>query len=152
MLKAMLGEMNRYGDSHSEVLKILNTRPENDDDSNFQVQVFKDGKRLEKVQLNHGGDERNRNLIDMQIEICSEVGPEENRYEYLKFTKQHLNRIDVDEGEYVFANSENERLILKRPARQKKSNTSTHSSSDTACRSVRARTRGGKKGGQVNHC
>ena len=128
MLKAMVEEMNRYGESPSEVLEMLNANPENGDDSNFQIQVFKDGKRLKKDQVNYGSDEWKGNPMNDQIEVYCEV----DRHEYLKFTKQHLNRVDIDKGEYLFVNNEKERLILKRLARPKMFDFSMLSNSDTA--------------------
>mmetsp|Transcript_16106 Transcript_16106/g.23718 ORF Transcript_16106/g.23718 Transcript_16106/m.23718 type:complete len:376 (-) Transcript_16106:40-1167(-) len=132
ILKAMVEEMNRYGESPSEVLEMINAQPENCDDSEFQIQVFKDGKRLEKDNVNYGSDAWNGNPMCDEIQLYCETDPDNDKYEYLKFTKQDLHRVHVDRGEYVFVNNEKERLILKRLARPKTFNYNVLSSSNVA--------------------
>lgn len=43
MLKALIEEMNRYGESASDAMKLLNTKPEYSDDSSYDVVVSHNG-------------------------------------------------------------------------------------------------------------
>mmetsp|Transcript_11627 Transcript_11627/g.17544 ORF Transcript_11627/g.17544 Transcript_11627/m.17544 type:complete len:361 (+) Transcript_11627:57-1139(+) len=114
MLKAMVEEMNRYGEAPDEVLEMLNAKPEYGDSSTFKIQVFKNDKCIKKEHVNDNDDEWNGNPLTEEISFCCVVDPEEDEYQYLKFTSRDLNRVNADKGEYVFVNAEEEKLILKK--------------------------------------
>merc|ERR1712013_604809 len=48
MLKAMVEDMNRYGESPSEVLEYLNVRPDSEGSETFNVKLIVDGVKMEK--------------------------------------------------------------------------------------------------------
>jgi len=114
MLKAMVEEMNRYGETPDEVLEMLNAKPEYGGSSSFKIQVFKDDKCIKKEHVNDNYDEWNGNPLTEEISFCCVVDPEEDEYQYLKFTSRDLNRVNAEKGEYVFVNAEKEKLILKK--------------------------------------
>lgn len=50
MLKAVVEEMNRYGETPQEVLRVLNAKPEFDGGSKYTVELVKDGKSVPAVE------------------------------------------------------------------------------------------------------
>eukprot|EP00814_Leptocylindrus_danicus_P013255 CAMPEP_0116026688 /NCGR_PEP_ID=MMETSP0321-20121206/14048_1 /TAXON_ID=163516 /ORGANISM="Leptocylindrus danicus var. danicus, Strain B650" /LENGTH=394 /DNA_ID=CAMNT_0003499631 /DNA_START=29 /DNA_END=1213 /DNA_ORIENTATION=- len=140
MLKAMVEEMNRYKESPSEVMEMLNVDPEYGVDSDFVIKFYKDGKRVKKELVNYdeefwSGNPMNEDL-SFRVKIIKvkdkKDGDDDNNdsdsddedYEiiYAKFTKTDMKHIDADRGEYVFVNAEEERLVLKREEKPKMMN------------------------------
>lgn len=58
MLNAAVEEMNRYGESLTEVLEVLNIKPENRKSDTFKLELVLDGKSF-LVDRNHGGFQPN---------------------------------------------------------------------------------------------
>lgn len=54
MLKAIVEEMNRYGETAQEVIKILNTKPENEGMQNFTAEIFviETGEKIDGSEFN----------------------------------------------------------------------------------------------------
>lgn len=55
MLKALVQDMNRYGESLSDALKYLNIRPNGQGYEKFIVKFIVDGKKVEKAQKTWSG-------------------------------------------------------------------------------------------------
>ena len=118
MLKAMVEEMNRYGETPGEVMEMLNAKPEYGEDTEFLMQLFKDGKLVEKSLVNYDDDEWSGNPMNEDISVRVKVitDPEDDDYEieHRKFTKRDLKSINANRGEYVFVNLEKDQLVLKK--------------------------------------
>lgn len=119
MLKAMVEDMNRYGESPDEVLEMLNAKPEYGDSSSFKIQVFKKDKCFKKEHVDDGDDEWYGNPLTEKISFYCLVDPEEDEYKEMKFTARDMNRLNADKGEYVYVNGEEEKLILKKQSKSK---------------------------------
>lgn len=51
MLKALVEEMNRFGESATQALEMLNMKPQMDDGGTFLVEILRDGKQLNCKEL-----------------------------------------------------------------------------------------------------
>lgn len=51
MLKAVVEEMNRYNESPQQALELLNTKPQSNDGSNHDVNVYVDGVKMDKSNI-----------------------------------------------------------------------------------------------------
>eukprot|EP00816_Leptocylindrus_hargravesii_P006299 CAMPEP_0196824686 /NCGR_PEP_ID=MMETSP1362-20130617/92624_1 /TAXON_ID=163516 /ORGANISM="Leptocylindrus danicus, Strain CCMP1856" /LENGTH=386 /DNA_ID=CAMNT_0042205009 /DNA_START=50 /DNA_END=1210 /DNA_ORIENTATION=+ len=114
MLKAMVEEMNRYGESPSEVLELLNAKPEYGASSSFKIQMFVDDKCLKKEHVNDGNDIWKGNPLKQEINLYCIPDPDASRYQHIKCTMKDLRHVNSDNGEYVFVTSDNMRLVLRK--------------------------------------
>ena len=110
MLKAMVEEMNRYGETAQEVMSMLNTKPEYSESVEYDVQMTVDGVPVDDSNL---GDTRWRgnpmvtgiNTSFFQVEP-SQVGADdpEGDWESIRMTPKHLKSVDGKTGRFVFQN------------------------------------------------
>lgn len=112
MLKAMVEDMNRYGESPSEVLEYLNVRPDSNGDERFNVKLVVDGVKMEKgkVQPTWNGSPTSE-----VIRIYSEPGDsgdeeEETKHHY--FSSKNLVKLDPKTRAFKFKNEAGDVLIL----------------------------------------
>merc|ERR1712224_107647 len=111
MLKAMVEEMNRYGESPTEVLEFLNVRPEFSEDKYYDVKMTIEGKQL-TYDKHHLDNRWHGNPITEEIELsyrwpqtCTsgdDEGSVDYEYTSTKFCSQHIQRMDGNKGEFVF--------------------------------------------------
>jgi hypothetical protein len=115
MLKAIVEEMNRYGETAQEVLKMLNVKPAYEDDSNFDVAVFKNGKpygdKLSPSVVNKNP------LMDPSQHVAvyfkhKETGRMHDCQE-LSFEQEHMLPLDPKAGEFRYKMGDVE-LVLTR--------------------------------------
>ena len=98
MMKAMVEEMNRYGESPSEVLKFLNVRP-----------AFDTRKRYTAVLQLEGGVKEEKEWSGQPLlqEIpMSHLCKKSNETQYFKFTAKDLTSMDGGRGKFTFINQE----------------------------------------------
>merc|ERR1712137_572142 len=114
MLKAMVEEMNRYGEAPDEVLELLNAKPEYGASSSFKIQMFVDDKCLKKEHVNDGNDIWKGNPLKEVINLYCIPDPDNHRYQHIKCTMKDLKHVNSDNGEYVFVTSDNMRLVLRK--------------------------------------
>lgn len=111
MLQALVEEMNRYGESAQDAMKILNTRPDGAKDM-FDVKLTLAGedKPCEKDEVQaawHGNP--------FQGNISLEYEPnDEDDYRQVCFKNSDLTKLDAAEGKYHFTNEDGDKLLLTR--------------------------------------
>lgn len=118
MLKAMVEEMNRYGETPTEVLKLLNAKPEFSEESKYKVQLQIEGIDLpdDKVEQDTWvGNPLIKGVhLDYKVDLPLEEGeiePEWN-WEGVRFSAQDLKQVDPANGKFIFMNEAGARLVL----------------------------------------
>lgn len=116
MLKAMVEEMNRYDESPTDVLKLLNAKPEFSDESKYKVQLQVGGVDLPEDKIDqkewHGNPLVKGVHIDYKVVEKEGTDDEEWDWENCRFTTHDLKHVDALPGRFVFMNDDGERLVL----------------------------------------
>ena len=118
MLKAMIEEMNRYGESPKEVMNMINARPEFSGNTRYTVEL---------VPINSTGPVPQEMMEDKiwtgnplteELTIAYKVPDPEDSSDYnwerACFTTEHLRRIEAVDGQFIYINDTGEKLVLKR--------------------------------------
>jgi hypothetical protein len=120
MLKALVEEMNRYNESPSESMKMLNAKPEFGGDSKYKVTLQIKGldidiEAIEQEQW-QGNPLTNRVNIDYKSYTGKndEDGDLDWNWETARFDQGDLKQIDPQAGKFVFINEEGGRVTLNR--------------------------------------
>ena len=113
MLKAMVEEMNRYGESPQEVLKLLNAKPEFSDEAKYKVELQVEGVDIiqEKLEVTewHG----NPLVKGIYLDYRGEEDDEGDwSWENVQFTNNDLKQVDPTASKFVFMNDKGQRLVL----------------------------------------
>jgi hypothetical protein len=109
MLKALVEEMNRYGETPQEALKMLNAKPEFDSGSKYELKLSLDGKAIDidwPSQIE--GNPLNRH-IDVQYDPTPD--DDDSDMEVIKFTPNDLIKIEPSNGRFIFEDGR-ARLVL----------------------------------------
>jgi len=111
MLKAMVEEMNRYGETAQEVMGMLNTKPEYSESVEYEIQLTMDGVPVNDSDM---GDRRWRGNPMVQHINTSYFRPDPNQaadnddpdgnWEDIRMTPKHLKSVDGKTGRFVFQN------------------------------------------------
>jgi hypothetical protein len=98
MLKAVVEEMNRYGESPSDAMRILNTKPEFDGGSDFTIHLTKGGKTIKVEDKFHG------NPLSRGIEFWYDMDPEDDDSDSdrMYLTSSDLLSLDGKTGKFTF--------------------------------------------------
>lgn len=107
MLKALVEEMNRYGETPNQAMEMLNAKPYDAGTTYHNVEVFQEGKKLEG---NHVHPNRIRGNPIAHEELNFYVtpnpkpgqDPDEVGQMEIEVTPQHLKKIDVDAGTFTY--------------------------------------------------
>jgi hypothetical protein len=135
MLKALVEEMNRYNESPQDALIMLNAKPEFNNSSTFDVQLFDNG---EQVSFEELGDDKqwvgNPLVQEIGIEYYKKQDVQRNTDEvaevvfkksslaladergwvYCKFSPNDLNHVDAQNGVFSYTNVKGQQLKLTR--------------------------------------
>jgi len=112
MLKALVEEMNRYGEAPLEALEMLNAKPEYDDGGDYEVSVVHQGKVLEKKRIYNKSFKGNPlSPIGLTVEITGDE--DEDDWTTFRVTPTNLVKVDSLQGQFVFE-SEGSKIILTR--------------------------------------
>lgn len=123
MLKALVEEMNRYNESPSQAMKMLNAKPEFGGDSKYKVSLQVNGLDVEQDNVEQdiwtGNPLTNRVSIDYKVfndapDAVDELGNRDFDWEDARFTQEDLKQIDPTAGKFVFINEEGDRVTLNR--------------------------------------
>ena len=114
MLKALVEEMNRYGESPQEALKMLNAKPEYNNGGKFDIKLIVNGKEMGE---RHSVDKAWRgNPLTGVIHIEWDPEPDNDESEWITsvFTPGNIKKVDAQEGRFTYANDRNDVLVLTR--------------------------------------
>lgn len=120
MLKALIEEMNRYNESPSESMKMLNAKPEFGGDSKYKVSLQVKGLDIDVDHIEQeqwqGNPLTNRVSIDYKSYTGKndEEGDPDWNWETARFDQGDLKQIDPQAGKFVFINEEGGRVTLNR--------------------------------------
>jgi hypothetical protein len=128
MLKALVEEMNRYEESASQAMKMLNAKPEFGGDSKYKVALQIKGLDIDPELIEQdiwtGNPLTNRVSIDYKVyEDAKSREPAINglevveadwNWEDARFGQEDLKQIDATAGKFVFINEDGDRVTLNR--------------------------------------
>ncbi len=102
MLKALVEEMNRYGETPQEALRMLNIKPEFDNGTKYTVKLMANGRDVTE-DANMTEFEGNP-LRREGVGIGFDPDPEDDNAEYkhIVFTADTLVKVDAQKGLFVF--------------------------------------------------
>lgn len=113
MLKALVEEMNRYGETPQEALEMLNAKPEYNNKSKFTVQLF-DGEIIDVKKLDarswHG------NPLNQEVHIEYDPNPEDDDSDWVvcTFRPDEIKNVDAQSGQFTYVNAKGQQLMLTR--------------------------------------
>jgi hypothetical protein len=118
MLKALVEEMNRYGETAQEAMQMLNAKPEFDDGSLYKVTVMPVGhtQPLTERQLEGSDRWKGNPLTERNWNYGFDPEPDNDDGEWynMKFMQQDLKKVEPTEGKFVFVNGAGDQLVLTR--------------------------------------
>jgi hypothetical protein len=104
MLKALVEEMNRYGETPAQALKFLNARADFDTGGNFSMKLFSADGKPQKI--GSGASCWSGNPVKDAVTV------HDSGQVVHTFTPENLQRVESRSGAYTFENKKNERLVL----------------------------------------
>ena len=114
ILKALVEEMNRYGESPQEALRMLNAKPEFSSDHKYQVQVKVDGKILEKGvhPTQWEGNPLNSRGIHIEADLEPDDDDAADSWRTYVFGHENLQTVQAQDGKFVFVDEAGVQLTL----------------------------------------
>lgn len=106
MLKALVEEMNRYGESAQEAMKMLNAKPEFSESVKYDVQVVVKGKSLTNDNISPvkwRGNPLISNGLDISYFIQEGKDEDEGNWHDVNMSQGDLQKIEPQNGRFVFA-------------------------------------------------
>jgi hypothetical protein len=114
MLKALIEEMNRYNESPSEALEMLNAKPEYDSGARYDITLIDCGAEIPSERLEYCEWRGNPLAVSgVNIEYDTDPNNDEAEWKEFKFTPENLINLDSQKGMFIFE-SKGARLILTR--------------------------------------
>jgi hypothetical protein len=128
MLKALVEEMNRYEETASEAMRMLNAKPEFGGDSKYKVSLQVKGLDIDPELIEQdvwaGNPLTNRISIDYKVfedaktsepalDGLASIEADWN-WEDARFGQEDLKQIDPQAGKFVFINEDGDRVTLNR--------------------------------------
>lgn len=112
MLKALVEEMNRYNESPQEAISMLNAKPEYNNRSMFNVQLF-DGVVIDpsvlESKLWHG------NPLNQSVHVEYDPTPDgDDDWIRCSFSPNDIKKVDAQSGTFTYVNDKNQQLMLTR--------------------------------------
>lgn len=111
MLKALVEEMNRYGETPQQAVAMLNIKPELSSKSNFTVKLKPS---QENVDIKTLPDNWEGNPLSDDIHFGFYTEGKDGGYYESDFTVSDLSRIDHSQNQFEFTNSDGDHLTLMR--------------------------------------
>lgn len=102
MLKALVEELNRYGETPQEALDMLNAKPEFDNGAEYAVEVKFNGVLTTSDQEWSGNPLGPKGVY---IDWDPMLDDEDSDWTGYRFTQEHLKDIDIKQGKFVFSNN-----------------------------------------------
>jgi hypothetical protein len=102
MLKAMVEEMNRYGETPQEVLKVLNVKQEFDDGAAYNIKLRIGGVEITDHDFNDGFHGNPLRPQGHSIDYDPQPEDSESEYTTVSFSQNDLTRLDAQAGVFEF--------------------------------------------------
>lgn len=107
ILKAMVEEMNRYGETPAEVINVLNARPEYSEASIYDASLSLNGAEVKGVDKRWRG-----NPLTGEIRIDFLTGDDD--WDQARFSVSDLRKVEAKDGQFLFANDGGYSLALSK--------------------------------------
>jgi hypothetical protein len=124
MLKAMVEEMNRYGETPQQVMKMLNARPEFSSEARYKVTLQPKGLDIPEDMVDStewvGNPLTSRISLDYKKYATASDDPTEISidddydWESCRFTNEDLKQVDANSGKFIFINDLGDRVTLSK--------------------------------------
>jgi hypothetical protein len=119
MLKALVEEMNRYGETPQQAMKMLNARPEFSGETRYKVTLQPKGLDIPEDLLETttwvGNPLTSRISIDYKkVNGVDEDGDQDWDWEGCRFSNEDLKQIDANNGKFIFINDMGDRVTLSK--------------------------------------
>lgn len=114
MLKAMVEEINRYGETPQEVMRLLNAKPEFEEKVRYTVDLFSKGAAVPKEQLEYS--EWHGNPLQRPLSFEYDPAPDDSDSPWVvcSFAQSDLKELDPQAGRFTFCNAAGDKLTLTR--------------------------------------
>jgi hypothetical protein len=114
MLKALVEEMNRYGETPQEALTMLNAKPEFAGNSNFSTELRISGKLIDHESMDPVTWSGNPLLVD-KIYTSYDTDPKDDNSEWKNhnFTRDDLVQVLPKEGRFVYKQGDAELTLVR---------------------------------------
>ena len=123
MLKALVEEMNRFGETPQEAMQMLNAKPEYSEESRYKVKLLVNGEEM--AETNFEEKEWQGNPLNKRVHINfkayekdEESGELEWDWDSMVFEPANLKKIDDNGNKYVFVASNGNTLVLTKVKEQ----------------------------------
>ena len=119
MLKSLVEEMNRYNESPTDSLEMLNAKPEYDSGANYDMKLIVNGKEINKDDID-GSVYHGSPLAKNGVHVSYDADPDDHNsgWKNLIFNPEHLVKLNSEKGEFIFEVND-AKLILSRIAAKK---------------------------------
>lgn len=122
MLKAVVEEMNRFGETPQEAMTMLNAKPEYSSSSRYKVKLVVDGEEVKETTLEEKeweGNPLNKN-VSLSYKVIENAGTDDEAWDWetIRFTPSDLKKIEANGGKFVFSNAAGESVILTKVKEQ----------------------------------
>lgn len=113
MLKALVEEMNRYGESPQDAIKMLNAKPEFNSRAEYSYQIF--DKKLVPVE-NNGSKTIWVNPLTENFTVDYDIDPKDSDSDWvtLNFKPDDIKKVDSNTGKFIFVNTKGQELVLEK--------------------------------------
>lgn len=123
MLKALVEEMNRFGETPQEAMEMLNAKPEYSDNGKYKIKLVMDGEEVSDNDLDDKewvGNPLTRqvNVSFKKFEKDEETGDLDWEWSGIRFEPANLKKIDDGGNKYVFAHPDGAQLVLTKVKEQ----------------------------------
>jgi hypothetical protein len=112
MLKALVEEMNRYNETPQEVLRMLNVKVSEANNTKFNVQLFIDGEEISNNKKYEVDKSWSGNPLSMSVCIDWGKQPSCDFEETECFLPSDLKTLDSYSGKYTFINHKGNKVII----------------------------------------
>lgn len=122
MLKALVEEMNRFGETPQEAMLYLNAKPEYSEESRYKIKLMVNGEELAETNFEdkewHGNPLNKRVHINYKQFEKDDDGEEIWDWDSQIFEPANLKKIDDNGNKYVFVASNGNTLVLTKVKEQ----------------------------------
>lgn len=121
MLKAMVEEINRYGESPMQVIRLLNTKPEFSGDVAYDVQIKHEGEAIAEDMVDSkvwSGNPLSPDGVSISFRVKDKTDPDDWNWENAAFETGDLQRVDGQSGTFVFSNKKTQVTLTRRAVRK----------------------------------
>ena len=113
MLKALVEEMNRYGETPQQALAMLNAKPEFDGATKYDVRIVHEGREIE-----YDSEFRGNPLSPDGVEIGFDPSPEDDDADYIHKVFTASTLVTVKNGEFIFEDKGTRIMLTRKVEKQ----------------------------------